>query len=114
MKQVYTNRERAKKRVSQLKSLYSHITVYIIINIILFAIKAYYLDIFENIASGGVTIGSLLSWDILSTPIFWGVILVVHSIRVYSNPMIEKWETKQIQKYMQKEEGASGQNKNFK
>lgn len=91
-------RERALKRVSQLKKFYSHLSVYIIINLIIFSIKAYYLDFFNN-----GDIGNWLQWHIISTPLIWGIFLLVHAIKVFS-PFPRNWEKRQIQKYIDREE----------
>nr|WP_299069273.1 2TM domain-containing protein [uncultured Allomuricauda sp.] len=104
MEKVTTSMERAKKRVSQLKKFYSHLSVYILINLFLLGIKAYFLGLFENSTGENANLTAWINWNMLSTPIIWGIFLVVHATKVFSHPLVEKWEKGQIQKLLEKEE----------
>ncbi|MEM7486762.1 MAG: 2TM domain-containing protein [Bacteroidota bacterium] len=104
MKNIEASREKARKRVKQLKKFYSHLSIYIIINIVIFCVKAYHYDFFQNMGSEAFEANNWLIWDLVSTPVVWGIFLIIHAIRVFSHSSVEKWEAKQIQKYMEKEE----------
>lgn len=100
MKKQYENSKygRAKKRVDDIKGFYSHLTVYIIINIVLLVFK---LDIFEN---GEFNIPSY-HWSYFATPFFWGIGLLFHGLWVFgpSITSIKKWEERKIEQFMEKE-----------
>ncbi|NAY90557.1 hypothetical protein GTQ34_01385 [Muricauda sp. JGD-17] len=97
--------ERARKRVGQLKKFYSHIMIYIVVNIALVVLK---LHLFESLRDWGNGIEfHEVHWTdrkIISTPLIWGVFLIGHGIWVYSRPLTRRWEERQIKKYMAKEE----------
>ncbi|KQC28727.1 2TM domain-containing protein [Flagellimonas eckloniae] len=104
MEKATTSVERAKKRVSQLKKFYTHLSIYILVNFILLGIKAYFFGLFENNIGENVDLTAWISWNMLSTPIIWGIFLIVHATKVFSHPLVEKWEKGQIQKFLEKEE----------
>nr|WP_299338240.1 2TM domain-containing protein [Allomuricauda sp.] len=102
-----TSYERAKKRVKRLKGFYSHLSVYIIINIILIVIKMRYLGSSFSIERDGDTfVLDWSDWDIISTPLVWGLFLAIHAIKVFSYPMVQRWEKRQIQKQMDREDDS--------
>ncbi|MEO9511494.1 MAG: 2TM domain-containing protein [Flavobacteriaceae bacterium] len=99
-----TNIEDAKKRVAKLKKFYSHLSIYVIVNLILFGIKAYFLGYFESNVIDNDDLTHWISWNIISTPIIWGIFLAIHATKVFSSPLTKNWEERQIQKFMEKEE----------
>ena len=102
-----TSYERAKKRVKQLKGFYSHLSIYIIINIILIFIKMRYLGSSLSIERDGNTfVLDWSDWDIISTPLIWGIFLLIHGIKVFSFPLVRRWEEKQIKKQMDREDDS--------
>lgn len=105
MEKTPTSLERAKKRVKQLKGFYTHLSVYIVINIILLILKGRFL-VFVIDKTGNVETRFIdwLDWNIIATPLIWGVFLVIHGIRVFSHPYLEKWEARKIQKLMDRED----------
>ncbi len=96
--------EQARKRVGQLKKFYSHIMIFIVVNIALIVLK---LHLFDRLRDWGNGIEfhkvHWTDWEIISTPLIWGVFLIGHGIWVYSRPFTKKWEERQIQKIMEKE-----------
>tara|TARA_R110000796_G_scaffold35017_3_gene90111 strand:+ start:80793 stop:81122 length:330 start_codon:yes stop_codon:yes gene_type:complete len=93
-------KERAKRRVAELKGFYVHLTVYIIVNtcISIFIIGS-------SMSNGGTFIDSFWDFGNFATPIFWGIGLFFHGMKVFSfNPFFGKdWEERQIQKYMEED-----------
>ncbi len=91
--------ENAKRRVKKLKGFYNHVFVYIIINLIILGIKLYF---YEDISQATWN-DEWMFWNFFSTPIIWGVFLVVHGLRVFSHSRVSKWEEKKIQKILTEE-----------
>ena len=93
---------RAKKRVKELKKFYRHLRVYLVVNLILFFFKFRALRFFE--AKGMQDEGFLnwFDWNLLATPVLWGIGLLVHAFYVFvAKPtFIKDWEQRQIEKYM--------------
>ena len=83
------NVAKAKKKVEELKGFYIHLTIFIVINLLLIAVKL---------------IGHHYYGD--ATPIFWGIGLAFHAIKVFNgNPFFSKeWESRQIRKYMEEDQ----------
>lgn len=93
-------KKRAKRRVAELKGFYMHLLVYTMINacICIFIISV-------SIAEGKSFSESFWNFGTFATPIFWGIGLFFHAMKVFSfNPFFDKdWEERQIQKYMEKD-----------
>ncbi len=100
-------REKAKKRVEELKGFYAHVRVYIIVNVLLILIKGDFFDFI--IGNTENTDPNFLYWldvNVILTPILWGIGLLIHAIVVfrYKFTFFKKWEDRQIQKYLEEEE----------
>ncbi|MBN2734231.1 MAG: 2TM domain-containing protein [Methanomicrobiaceae archaeon] len=82
--------KRAEKKVAELKGFYSHLTAYIIVNIILTLIN--------------LIISPQAIWFYWIT-IFWGIGIFMHAWNVFGHNSLfgKEWEDKKIQKYMDKE-----------
>jgi hypothetical protein len=93
--------ERAKKQVELEKGWYTHLFIYLSINIVL---QLFYSGIFDN---GSIT-QHFPWWVRLTTPSFWGLSLLVHWIYVFKGARIKnplkKWEEKKIQQFIEEEE----------
>ncbi len=100
MKKQYENSKygRAKKQVDDIKGFYTHLTVYFVINIVLFVIK---LEIFENRELNINT----SDWTYFTTPVFWGLGLFFHGLWVFgpSFKSIRNWEDRKIEQFMQED-----------
>ena len=84
--------EKAKKRVKELKSFYSNLVTYFIINVILIIINL-------------VTSPGRL-WFYWVT-IFWGIAILIHASKVFilkGKLFGEEWEEKKIKEIMEKED----------
>ncbi|AWK07152.1 hypothetical protein HYN56_24150 [Flavobacterium crocinum] len=96
----------AYKKVKKIKGFYSHLKVYIIVNIIIIASS-----LSRNHEVGGIDFSGLTEWHTYSTAFFWGIGLVAHGLSVFSSEWFfgSDWEQRKIQKYMDKE--SSNKNK---
>lgn len=86
------NYNRAKKRLKDVKEFYSHLIVYVVINLMLFIINLVF------------TRGIWWFWFPL---IFWGIGLLFHflGIFVFGNKVFgKKWEEKKIKEYMEEDQ----------
>jgi len=82
--------QKAKKRVEAIKGLYIHLTVYIVVNLILFSINMI------------VSPDSLwFYWPLMG----WGIGVVFHVLSVlgFSRAFGEDWEERKIRELMEKE-----------
>lgn len=87
--------ERAEKRVKRIKGFYSHLLVYIVINIMIVIINVQNLDAGE----------SYFQWRNFTTFGFWGIGLLAHALTVFMPDIIlgKNWEERKIKEYMEKE-----------
>ena len=97
MDATYEKRQRAQKRVEEIKGFYSHLAVYILVNLVILAWSAL---TFREIGE------PLFQWPMLITPAAWGVGLAFHYAKTFHiNPFFGKdWEERQIRKYMKEDE----------
>lgn len=85
-------RERAEKRVQEIKDFYSHLTAYLLICTLLVIIDV------AGGSAGDTFVG--LNWAYW--PIFgWGIAIVFHAVSVFFQPT--GWEERKIRQYMQEE-----------
>lgn len=86
--------QQALKRVKRIKGFYTHLMVYVVINI-------------------GILIANYMSnnpenfwrWEMFSTAIFWGVGLLAHAMSVFIPSLLigKDWEERKIKELMEKE-----------
>lgn len=96
---------RAKKKVDDIKSFHRHLTAYIVVNIFVLLIK---LNIGNWVAMEelGLNFSKWLDWNIILTPLLWGIGLAAHAVYVYRYKFkfIKAWEEKKIRELMDKED----------
>ncbi|MEC5167324.1 putative integral membrane protein [Flavobacterium sp. PL11] len=87
--------ENAFKRVKKIKGFYSHLLVYIVINIMILIVNVQRLDKGEN----------YISFKNFSTALFWGIGLAAHGLSVFGPNLVlgENWEQRKIKELMEKE-----------
>ena len=87
--------ERAKKRVKQITGFYSHLLVYVVINLIVVVINI------QQLKEGE----SYFQWGNFFTLIFWGIGLFAHGLSVFMPTMVlgKNWEERKIKEFMEKE-----------
>lgn len=91
----------AKRRVKRLKGFYSHLWVYIAVNIFLIVINS------SNLQVGD----SYFKIENFYTAIFWGIGLLAHAISVFGFHSLfgRAWEEKKLKEFMDKEHQRQNQ-----
>lgn len=90
----------AYKKVKRIRGFYSHLKIYIIVNVIII------ISSLNRIYVGNhFEIRGFQNWEIYSTAFFWGIGLAGHALSVFGRDLFfsAEWEQKKIQKYMEKE-----------
>ena len=89
---------RAKKKVKQIKGFYSHLSVYVIINICISGIIIYGLSYEDDYSF----ISAIGHFGVYSTWLFWGIGLFFHWLGVFGfrNFLGKDWEDRKIQELM--------------
>lgn len=90
--------ERAKKKVKDIKGFYTHLTVYLLVNLFLFLVQM-------GLFSGNIRIG-MPDWGYFTTPFFWGIGLFFHGLHVFKDQftIFKSWEQRKIREFMEREE----------
>lgn len=86
--------QEAAKRVKKLKSFYSHLTIYVLVNLLLIFLN------WDDIRREG----TIWTWEIWSTPLFWGIGLLAHALGVFcpSYFLGKDWEERKTKELMEK------------
>jgi hypothetical protein len=95
--------EKAKLRVASIRGFYNHLTIYVIINILLYVLRnKFTLILLNEDAFGNPDFLEWIDWNVFGTTIIWGIVLVVHGVKVLSNfsRFQQEWEERTIRKYM--------------
>lgn len=82
--------ERAKKRVADIESFWSHLTVYVVIIVVLLLI-----DIFAE--------GNSNNWRVQWPALGWSVFVALHGAKVYGPFTTAGWEQRKIKELMEEE-----------
>lgn len=87
--------EYAVQRVKRIKGFYTHLLIYVVINLIVVAINV------QNLEPGE----SYFQYRNFITAFFWGIGLVAHAASVFVPSFIftKKWEEKKIKEFMDKD-----------
>jgi hypothetical protein len=90
----------AYKKVKKIKGFYSHLRVYLIVNVIII-ISNLNRDFFGHSAYEN----GLLDWHTYSTALYWGIALLIHAFTVFGPDVFfgRDWEQRKIKEYMEKE-----------
>tara|TARA_R100001230_G_C5468258_1_gene24126 strand:- start:66 stop:425 length:360 start_codon:yes stop_codon:yes gene_type:complete len=96
---------KAKQKVEAIKGFYSHLVVYILVNVVLLFI---HMGVFTN---SFIPIETP-EWAAFTTPVFWGIAILFHGLYVFKfqNGFYKNWEERKIKEYMEKEEKAVSRN----
>ena len=105
--------KKAKSRVEGIKKFYRHLSVYVVINIILFGVKV---SLYDQLGGQGVADHGFQNWyslNLFITPLLWGLGLVIHGLLAFkylsftkkglTPGFIKKWEERQLQKFIEKD-----------
>ncbi len=87
----------AEREVKRLKGFYSHLVVYVFVNIII---------VFINIHN--LKEGSYFKMENFFTAFFWGVGLAAHGLSVFGRNVFfgKKWEERKIQELMKRDQDS--------
>lgn len=93
-------RNRAKKRVEDLKGFYWHFASYLFVNLMITTFK-----IVRNLTEGETFDQAFFDFGTFAVWFFWGIGLFFHAMKVFSIGSVlgKDWEERQIQKYIEKE-----------
>ncbi|MEQ6122782.1 2TM domain-containing protein [Pseudotenacibaculum sp. MALMAid0570] len=96
---------KAKKRIKDIKGFYSHLSVYIVVNIFISGIIVYGLSNDEDRSLGE----ALTHFGTYSTWLFWGIGLFFHWLGVFGFKSFfgKSWEEKKIKELMDKDDEVS-------
>lgn len=100
-KQMYEEQDlkynRAKRRVAEIKGFRIHFTIYLMLNLLI---------ALGNAISNGAAGKAIFQSYMIFTPVFWGIGLGIHALRVFVGNSVfsSAWEARQIAKYMEEEE----------
>ena len=85
----------AKKRVKKLKGFYSHLTIYVLVNLLIVFINI------QDLKPGE----SYFQYKNFITLFFWGIGLVAHALSVFVPQFVlgKDWEERKIREIMDKE-----------
>lgn len=105
---------KAYAQVRQIRNFYQHLSVFFLGNIILVVIKFKALDYFESAGFQDKVFLDWFLWNIIGTPIIWGLGLLFYGLYVFgykAKPLsefkpsfIREWEQKQLQRFLIAEE----------
>lgn len=87
----------AQKRVKSIKGFYTHLAVYLIVNIALITVKAFTVESGEDFFN---------FYQTFSTAFFWGIGVVFHAVGVFGKNAFlgNNWEERKIREIMEKEQ----------
>lgn len=105
MEQNYVKEQqyiKAKKRVKDIKGFYSHLAVYIVVNIFISGVIVFGLTREENYSFTG----AITHFGVYSTWLFWGIGLFFHWLGVFGfkNFLGKSWEEKKIKELMDEDD----------
>ena len=87
--------ENAIKRIKKIKGFYTHLLVYIVINIMIIVVNI------QNLETGE----SYFQFKNFFTAFFWGIVIISHALSVFGPDLFlgNDWEEKKIKELMDKE-----------
>jgi len=90
---------RAVKRVKEIKGFYTHLMVYVVINIMVSAINMFLNHQISDSASFFKALGHFSTY---MTWVLWGIGLLIHGLNVFwlKASYFKKWEDRKLQEFM--------------
>ncbi|MCA0132150.1 2TM domain-containing protein [Winogradskyella alexanderae] len=97
MEKKYSNLSytRAKNRVEREKGFYTHLAIYLVVNVALTGFK-----VWGDLNNWDDFINALVSINVLSTWLLWGIFLGLHFLSVKYG---QAWEERKIEQFMNDE-----------
>ena len=92
--------DRAKRKVEKLKGFYTHLGIFLVINLLMTGFK-----VSNDLQSWDAFMNEITSLNVLSSWTVWGVILLIHALTVFVFPNIMgyDWEERKIEQLMEEE-----------
>ena len=84
----------AREHIAQIKDFYKHLRIFSIATILIFIIKADIFEWFLNSAAIAPSLKDWITWNIISVPIIWAVVLLIHGWVVFRI----KFKTKSVKR----------------
>ncbi|MCO4820549.1 MAG: 2TM domain-containing protein [Flavobacteriaceae bacterium] len=100
----YSDKEKkyikVKARVEKLRSFYTHLTVYMVVNGIIYSIR-----IVKNFLRGESFMDAIFDFSISGIWLVWGIVLIIHAFSVFGLPHIlgNNWEEEKIKQFMEED-----------
>ncbi|WP_299551590.1 2TM domain-containing protein [Seonamhaeicola sp.] len=90
----------AKKRVDDIKAFYTHLVVYVLVNIFISSIKIAF-----NIRGGESFSEAFFDFSTFAVWMAWGIGITFHGFAVYSEntPSFRRWKEKKLQEFLEEE-----------
>ncbi len=107
--QMLSPYEKAQARVKELKQFYKHLVTYILVNVVLLAFSGRITFILLGKgALGNPEFLEWVNWNILGTPIIWGIGLLIHAIVVFKPNLFKfsffkRWEERKIKEFIEQD-----------
>jgi hypothetical protein len=85
----------AKKKVKSIKGFYTHLSIFVLVNILILAGNTHFFTEFITDEYG--------FWRYLSTPVFWGIGLLIHWLVVFTPTFgfVKSWEERKMKQLME-------------
>lgn len=98
----------AYRKVKRIKGFYSHLRVYIIVNLIIIISslnRGAISSLKSSAAIDWVHASGLLEWHTYSTALFWGIGILIHAFLVFGSNIFfgNDWEQRKIREFMEKD-----------
>ena len=102
--ETYQKYDRAKKRVKEIRSFYTHLRIFIIVNVLVYVTRFFVLPRLGVLPQDEGFI-DWLNWNTYLMPILWGIGLGIHGLRVFASKFrpIKRWEERKINEILKKE-----------
>ena len=98
--------DRAKKKVEAIKGFYSHLKAYIIVNLIIFILRANVISYIRGGEVDTLDFQRWLDWNTYLTPVLWGIGLAIHGLYVFQHKIsfFKRWEERKLKEFMEEED----------
>lgn len=102
----YNKYEKAVEHVKKIKGFYRHVLIYFVINIVLIVSKK--IPVLYVLVDKQKDDQAFIDWvniNIWSTPIIWGIVLLIHGLYVYRYKFsfFRGWEERKIKELMEED-----------
>ncbi|MBW2938224.1 2TM domain-containing protein [Aureisphaera sp. CAU 1614] len=99
----YKKYEEAQKRIKQIKGVYGHIIIFLVVVPLVFIVRFFVLPAY-GIVSEEKGFNNWLNWNTYIFPVMWLMAIGIHALTVFKPKSIKNWEDKKIEELIQKEE----------